>query len=89
MELKDTVELMNSNDYKDRFRAEYYQLAIRRRKLAVMLRKWKENELSFEPTCSYEILSEQLVYMNKYLVALETRAMIEGIELKMTAEAGE
>lgn len=25
MELKDTIELMNSTDYKERFRAEYYQ----------------------------------------------------------------
>lgn len=24
-ELKDTIELMNSEDYKERFRAEYYQ----------------------------------------------------------------
>lgn len=29
MELKDTVELMNSEDYKDRFKAEYYQTKIR------------------------------------------------------------
>lgn len=28
-ELKDTIELMNSSDYKDRFKAEYYQLEIR------------------------------------------------------------
>lgn len=28
-ELKDTIELMNSSDYKDRFKAEYYQLKIR------------------------------------------------------------
>lgn len=27
-ELKDTIELMNSSDYKDRFKAEYYQLKI-------------------------------------------------------------
>ena len=26
MELKDTVKLMTSSDYEDRFRAEYYQL---------------------------------------------------------------
>lgn len=25
MELQDTVELMNSSDYKDRFKAEYWQ----------------------------------------------------------------
>ena len=29
MELKDTVDLMLSTDYKERFKAEYYQLKIR------------------------------------------------------------
>jgi hypothetical protein len=29
MELQDTVELMNSSDYKDRFKAEYWQAKIR------------------------------------------------------------
>ena len=29
MELKDTVALMESDDYKDRFKAEYYQTKIR------------------------------------------------------------
>lgn len=28
-DLKDTVELMTSSDYKDRFRAEYWQTKIR------------------------------------------------------------
>ena len=32
-ELKDTVELMQSEDYKKRFKAEYYQLEIRLDKL--------------------------------------------------------
>ena len=29
MELKDTVEMMGSSDYKERFRAEHFQLKIR------------------------------------------------------------
>lgn len=33
MELKDTVSLMNSADYKERFKAEYYQTKIRYEKL--------------------------------------------------------
>lgn len=37
MELKDTAALMCSDDYKDRFKAEYLQLKIRRDKLAAML----------------------------------------------------
>lgn len=36
MELKDTIELMNSTDYKERFRAEYYQTKIRYDKLDKM-----------------------------------------------------
>jgi hypothetical protein len=39
-ELKETMELMNSADYKDRFKAEYYQVAIRYQKLSAMLEKW-------------------------------------------------
>ena len=41
MELKDTVELMNSSDYKERFKAEYQQLSIRIGKLANMLSTWQ------------------------------------------------
>lgn len=40
MELKDTVEMMNSSDYKERFRAEYQQVVIRYQKLKAMLEKW-------------------------------------------------
>ena len=37
MELRDTVEMMNSADYKKRFRAEYQQNVIRYQKLVAML----------------------------------------------------
>lgn len=33
MELKDTIEMMTSEDYKERFKAEYYQTKIRYEKL--------------------------------------------------------
>lgn len=39
MELKQTVEMMNSADYKERFKAEYMQVVIRYKKLANMLEK--------------------------------------------------
>ena len=39
MELKDTIDLMTSEDYKDRFKAEYYQTKIRYDKLHKMLVK--------------------------------------------------
>ncbi len=37
MELKDTIEMMNSEDYKERFKAEYYQTLIRYNKLSEMV----------------------------------------------------
>ena len=39
MELKDAIELMNSEDYKEQFKAEYYQTKIRYDKLHQMLIK--------------------------------------------------
>ena len=51
MELKETVDLMNSEDYKERFKAEYLQTKIRYNKLHSMLVKWDAKTLSFTPTC--------------------------------------
>ena len=81
MELKDTIELMNSDDYKDRFKAEYYQAKIRYDKLHKMLIKYEAGTLGFEPSCPKEILEDQEYYMKDYLKTLEIRAEIEKIEL--------
>lgn len=81
MELKDTVEMMLSEDYKERFKAEYYQLKIRLDKLNDMLSKYKNGTLDFKPACSYEDLYEQFIYMEHYIVSLEMRALSEGIRL--------
>lgn len=82
MELKETVELMNSDDYVRRFQAEYLQTKIRYDKLHKMLIKYEAGTLDFEPKCSIEILKEQKSYMGNYLRMLEIRAEIEDIELK-------
>lgn len=81
MELKDTVEMMLSEDYKERFKAEYYQLKIRCDNLRSMLAKYASGTLDFEPACSYVRLADQSYIMHKYLHILKTRADIEGIEL--------
>ena len=81
MDLERLIELMKSEDYKDRFRAEYYQLEDRIDKLVNMLEKYKAGTLNFTPSCSYELLSYQLQTMNAYKRVLEERAEIEGIEL--------
>ena len=81
MELKDTITLMNSSDYKDRFKAEYQQTKIRYDKLHRMIVRYEADTLDFEPTCSLELLKEQASYMGRYLYTLEVRAEIEKIEL--------
>ena len=79
--LKDTVDLMISSDFRDRFRAEYYQTKIRAEKLKAMLVKYEAGNLDFKPKCSYELLSLQLVHMEEYIKDLEQRAEIEEIDL--------
>lgn len=81
MELKDTIELMNSSDHKDRLKAEYQQVKIRYEKLHKMLVKWDAGTLDFEPTCNKALLMEQERYMREYIRCLETRAEIEGVDL--------
>ena len=81
MELKETIEMMTSVDYKERFKAEYYQLEKRVINLTIMLNNYWEGSLQFKPNCSYDLLHEQLVYMKNYKRILEERAKIENIEL--------
>lgn len=81
MKLKDTIKLMESEDYKERFKAEYYQTKIRYDKLHKMIIKYEAGTLNFTPTCSKELLKEQAMYMGNYLRTLEIRAEIENIDL--------
>lgn len=76
MKLVDTIPLMESKDYKERFKAEYYQLTIRIESLKQILDKYKNNTLS-----SYAMLSEQLKNMVTYAACLEVRAKAERINL--------
>lgn len=80
-ELRDTTEMMNSDDYKERFKAEYYQVVIRVNGLKNMLDKWDRGELDFTPTCPREIYNDQMEYMVNYMTVLADRAVMEGIEL--------
>ena len=86
LELKDTVELMNSADYKDRFVAEYLQLDIRTRKLEKMVDKYKRGQLSFTPSCTVGMLESQLETMKEYRLMLIMRAKKENIELPIIKE---
>lgn len=82
MKLTNTSEMMNCKDYKERFRAEYYQLVIRLNGLKNMLDKWDKSELTFIPTCPRSIYNTQITAMSDYLEVLKVRAIIEKIEFK-------
>lgn len=94
MELKDTVEMMESADYKERFKAEYYQTKIRYEKLKAFNNKIEAydslywNDAKKDTTvknpkhdCPSDMLKRQQQLMGEYLHILEVRAVIEGIEL--------
>ena len=69
--LVETVIGMKSDDFKERFKAEYTQLKIRHNGLSTMIAKFKNNELHFKPKCKLELLERQLHEMRKYLATLE------------------
>ena len=90
MELKDTIEMMQSADYKERFKAEYQQTKIRYEKLkafnnkieAAQATEGMKNAVDFpEHDCPFYLLRDQQRIMGEYLQVLEIRAEIEGIKL--------
>ena len=94
MELHETVALMTSEDYKERFKAEYYQTKIRYEKLKSFNNKIEASRVTLYATseqkkvempkhdCPDSLLKEQQRAMGEYLHLLEVRAVIEGIELQ-------
>lgn len=80
-DLGETIELMTSADYKDRFKAEYWQTKIRCDKLCMMLEKYEAGKLDFEPTCPIWMLRRQVEWMKGYLNVLEQRAELERVDL--------
>lgn len=89
-ELRETIEYMTSADYKERFKAEYWQTKIRYEKLKKFNTRIEaadacaNNKISFEMPkhdCPEWILREQERVMGDYLHMLEMRALIEGVDL--------
>lgn len=80
-DLNETTNMMNSSEYKDRFRAEFYQTETRCERLKNMLDKYLDGSLSFKPICPYNLLHEQYVHMCGYLECLKQRAELEKIVL--------
>lgn len=89
MKLKETANAMVSLDYKERFKAEYWQLKIRLENLRKFNLRIKAgrimNEMLIDRVpkngCPDWLLSDQQRVMENYLDILEERAIIENIDL--------
>lgn len=86
MKLSDTVTMMNSSDFKERFRAEYFQLKNRIEGLDKMLDGYRKDTLNFTPKCTLKMLDGQFNAMKMYKTHLEERAKIECISLEEVVE---
>lgn len=88
--MEDTIPQMQSDDYRDRFIAEYWQTKIRYEKLKAFNNRIEAAELTAfsacgadmpEHDCPSEMLRNQQRAMGEYLHILEIRAVIEHIDL--------
>lgn len=84
---KGKVDVME--DYKLRMINEYKNLKEKYNKLHKMLVKYDAGKLDFTPTCPIDLLRKQASFMGQYLYILETRAVIEGIDLNAEEEKKE
>ena len=82
MNLNNTVSMMNSDDYKERFKAEYWQTKIRYEKLHKLIVRHEAGTLDFKLSCPIMILEAQKRHMGEYLHVLQIRAEIEEIDLE-------
>ena len=84
-ELKDTCSCMVSDDYKERFIAEYWQTKIRYEKLKHFCNRIEAAQTINAEEPKHDIPLHMLRYqqeiMGHYLHILEVRAIIENIEL--------
>ena len=76
MTLKETGDLMFSDDHRERLKAEFFQTYIRMERLEHLL-----SHREFIPTCPIELLEKQYEAMKDYLLILVKRMVIEGVEL--------
>lgn len=91
-DLKETVDMMLSSDYKERFRAEYHQTKTRYEKLKAFNTKIEAAERTQfgssktvempKHDCPTDLLRQQQSVMGEYLHLLEVRAVIESIDLE-------
>ena len=87
-DLSSTNRLMVSEDYKERFLAEYIQLETRYEALMNIIWKYDHGEkLGFELDTPIHLLKKQAKAMYEYISALNERARFEDINISSLALA--
>ncbi|MBR6101135.1 MAG: hypothetical protein IKP95_01770 [Ruminococcus sp.] len=77
MELNETVDLMMSENRKDRLKAEYWQTKVRLEKLNAYIAKLNAGEEA-DVDDSVDVLKAQSTAMNEYLYFLDLRMKMYG-----------
>lgn len=80
MELKDTVQLMLSDDWRDRLKAEHLQLTIRLHNLSSFINAANRGEKKYKSERDKFAMKKQYGAMVEYTIALEHRMKFAGIE---------
>lgn len=81
MDFNDIISLLQSDNYKDRAKGEYYFVRDKYEKLHRMIVKREAGTIDFEPNCPMQQWKDQAHAMGEYLYQLEIKAEIEGIVL--------
>lgn len=76
------MNLLNSEDYKERMKGEYLFIKEKYEKLHRIIVKYDAGTLGFDLTCDIRLFRDQAAAMGQYLYLLEVRAQIEGVELQ-------
>lgn len=79
-DLKETIVLMTSDDWKDRLVAEYWQTKIRYERLHKRLVEHDAGVIDLTPNKEYPMRKQESL-MDQYLYQIEIRAAQEGINL--------
>lgn len=89
MQLKDTINLMCSEDYQERMLAEYQQLYLRMVELRNCINDYAQNKLDQPPKHSLEMLQMKYNAMADYIEILFTMLLKEGIPLDVIEKVKE
>lgn len=76
MTLKETIPMMMSDNYNDRFKAEYFQLKIRTEEIKAGLDRYPR------PLIRLDLMAAQYKAMQMYQKILEARLVDEDIDIE-------